>query len=102
MPEGARATLARMNPFSNLTEALPFLAALPPALVFVLILALALWTTVIKAFALWHAARSGQLAWFIALLVVNSLGILELVYLLAFRKDTRPGAPLVASSAPDA
>lgn len=80
-------------------DSLPFLDAVPAALVIVLLILLALWTIVIKAFALWHAARNSQTFWFVALLVVNSLGILELVYLLAFRKDTRAA---VATSAPAA
>jgi len=49
------------------------------------ILLLVLWTVVIKGFALWHAARGGQVAWFVALLVVNTLGILEIIYLIWFR-----------------
>ena len=39
------------------------------------------WTVVLKGFALWYSARAGQKWWFIALLVVNTLGILEIVYL---------------------
>lgn len=75
-----------MLPFSALST-LPLLEQVPPMLLLTLIVLLAVWTTVIKAFALWHAARNNQLAWFIPLLVLNTLGILELVYLLAFRKD---------------
>ena len=41
---------------------------------------------VLKAYALWTAARRGQKWWFIALLVVNSMGVLELVYLLVIAK----------------
>lgn len=40
---------------------------------------------VLKGYALWYAARGGQLYWFIALLVINTMGILEIVYLLFFR-----------------
>lgn len=40
----------------------------------------------IKGYALWISARKGQKWWFIALLVVNSLAILELVYLFAIAK----------------
>jgi len=36
---------------------------------------------VLKGFALWQAAKRKQLYWFIALLVVNSLGILPGIYL---------------------
>lgn len=45
------------------------------------------WTIVLKGFALWHAARGGQKKWFVALLVINTLGILEIIYLIWFRPD---------------
>lgn len=35
----------------------------------------------LKGYALWHAARRNEVGWFIGLLVVNTFGILELVYL---------------------
>jgi len=40
-----------------------------------------IWTLLWKALALWHAARNGNKPWFIILLLVNSLGILEIIYL---------------------
>ena len=43
------------------------------------------WTIILKGFALWHAARGSQKWWFIVLLIVNTLGILEIVYLIWFR-----------------
>lgn len=45
-----------------------------------------LWTIAIKGYALWHAAKRNEKWWFIALLVVNTFGILELVYLFFFAK----------------
>lgn len=57
-------------------------------MVFVLIFAIiGLWSLALKGFALWHAARGGQKPWFVALLIVNTFGILEIVYLLFFRGD---------------
>ena len=50
-----------------------------------LILVVVLWTIVLKGYALWNAARGGQRNWFIALLVINTFGILEIVYLIWFR-----------------
>lgn len=44
------------------------------------------WAVIWKGIALWHAARNKQLAWYIALLIVNTVGILEIVYLIFFRK----------------
>ena len=44
-----------------------------------------IWTIVLKGYALWHAARGNQRGWFIAILILNTLGILEIVYLIWFR-----------------
>lgn len=45
----------------------------------------AIWIIVLKGFALWYAARSGQKWWFIAILLINTVGLLEIVYLIWFR-----------------
>jgi hypothetical protein len=42
---------------------------------------------VLKGFALWRSARKGQNVWFIALLIVNSLGILPAFYLLTNKEE---------------
>ena len=52
-----------------------------------LLLLLAVWSLVWKGFALWQAARNHQKVWFVILIIVNSLGILEILYLLAFCKN---------------
>lgn len=49
-----------------------------------LLTALILWSLVWKGFALWRAARADQLAWYVALLAVNTAGLLEIAYLLFF------------------
>lgn len=48
-----------------------------------ILLALILAAVVIalKGYALWHAARRSEKWWFVALLLINTMGILELVYL---------------------
>lgn len=66
------------------------------ALFIPLILAVILWTVVLKGYALWSAARREQKGWFIALLVINTAGILELVYLIWFRAP----APSKGEAAP--
>lgn len=45
------------------------------------IIAALIWSVVWKGLALWHSARRGQYWWFVILLVVNTLGILEIIYL---------------------
>lgn len=42
-----------------------------------------IWALFWKGLALWHSARRGQPWWFVILLVVNTLGILEIIYLFA-------------------
>ena len=64
------------------------------AIFFPLIFIAVLWTIVLKGYALWAAARGGQKKWFIALLVINRVGILEIAYLIWFRpKDKGREAP---------
>ena len=81
----------------------PF-AHLAPAFIIALIL-LAAASVVVKGFALWHAARGGQKGWFIALLIVNTVGILDAAYLLWFRTDLEhkasppPATPPASSAA---
>jgi hypothetical protein len=41
---------------------------------------ISLWSLVWKGFALYKAARKEQKVWFVLVLVVNTLGILEIVY----------------------
>lgn len=61
-----------------------FMSALFP-----LFIILMLWTIIVKGFALWHAARHEQKEWFIALLVINTLGILDIIYLVWFRPSSK-------------
>ena len=46
-----------------------------------LFLALIVAVIVLKGYALWHAAKRDEKGWFVALLIVNTFGILELIYL---------------------
>ena len=41
------------------------------------------WSFVWKGLALWRSAKRGDMWWFIIFLVVNTLGILEIIYLFA-------------------
>ncbi|KKP59462.1 MAG: Membrane protein [Candidatus Magasanikbacteria bacterium GW2011_GWC2_34_16] len=47
----------------------------------------AVWSIFWKGWAMWIAARQGQKVWFGALLVVNTLGILEILYIFIFSKS---------------
>ena len=53
-----------------------------------LLIALAMmWALVWKGFALWKSAELRQKYWFIAILVVNTFGILEIIYLFLVAKN---------------
>ena len=43
-----------------------------------------LWVIPWKGVALWKAARSSHKKWFIALLVLNTLAVLEIIYIFVF------------------
>lgn len=50
------------------------------------VLVILLWSIVWKGLALWVSARRTEKWWFIALLVLNTAGILEIIYLFWFTK----------------
>lgn len=49
----------------------------------------AIWTIPWKGVALWKAARNGHKVWFVALLILNTLAILEIIYIFAFSKKKK-------------
>lgn len=55
----------------------------------ILFLVVMLWSIFWKGMALWKAARAGSKPWFVALLVVNTVGILEILYIYVFSKKTQ-------------
>jgi hypothetical protein len=77
----------------------PFYSPFTPELlsIFVpLILVAVLWTVILKGYSLWYAARAGQKWWFVAILVINTLGVLEIIYLIWYRPKSHS-----SSSYPD-
>lgn len=44
------------------------------------------WSIVWKGLALWKSARKSDKVWFVCILVINSVGILEIIYLTFFEK----------------
>jgi len=50
------------------------------------LLPLLLWSIFWKGLALWRAASKRQLIWFLILLVVNTIGLLEIVYVFYLHK----------------
>jgi len=72
-----------MNKFAEFRggEAFEFFYVFFPVLILLI-----LWSVFWKGLALWHAGRKGQPWWFVILLVLNTLGILEIIYLFAVLK----------------
>jgi hypothetical protein len=48
------------------------------------LLILIIWSLIWKGLALWKAARKGSKVWFVILLLVNTVGILDILYLYVF------------------
>jgi len=57
-----------------------------PAGFMTLFILFSIWALVWKGIALWKAARNGSKIWYVALLVVNTVGILEILYIFFFSK----------------
>jgi len=47
---------------------------------------LSIWELVWKGLALWRASQNKQKNWFIAILIINSIGILPIIYLKFFQR----------------
>lgn len=47
------------------------------------------WSLVWKGWALWKAARAENKLWFVILLVVNTVGILDILYIFVFSKSPK-------------
>ncbi len=68
----------------------------------ILFLLLIVWVLFWKGWALWTASKEDSKKWFIALLVLNTVGILPILYLFVFskkaksqRKKTKPKKEVV-------
>jgi hypothetical protein len=55
-----------------------------------ILILLAIWSIPWKGWALWKAARVNNKRWFVALLVINTLAILEIYYIFVLSKKRGP------------
>lgn len=53
----------------------------------VLVGVIVVWEIIWKLVAMWHAARNGSKVWFIILALLNTIGILPIIYLAAVKKS---------------
>ena len=52
----------------------------------IIILITVLWVLPWKIYALWTAAKRGDKIWFVVLAIINTVGILEIIYIFAVAK----------------
>ena len=67
-------------------SSVPFLQQFGVFLLPVLAIVL-VWSFAIKGVALWTSARKGHKVWFVVFLLINDIGVLELIYLTWFSKE---------------
>ena len=60
----------------------PQVMAIPPTVFLIFIF----WELIWKGIAMWKCGRNNQLVWYIAILILNTIGILPIIYLLFFQK----------------
>ncbi len=63
-----------------------------------LFIVLLIWSAVWKAVALWYAARNGDKVWYILLLILNTVGILEIIYIFAVHRRKQGNIPQPGAS----
>ena len=83
-----------MNPYTNTFANALNVAGVSPSMIpsvigaaFAIFVVLLIWSIVWKGIALWHSGRNNQKIWFVVFLIVNTAGILEILYILFFRKN---------------
>jgi hypothetical protein len=54
---------------------------------------LIIWSIVWKGIALWKAARNSHTVWYVVMLIVNTAGILEIIYIFGFSKKRQANLP---------
>jgi hypothetical protein len=54
-----------------------------------LFVVIVIWETIWKGIGLWKAAKETQKYWFIAILILNTLGILPILYIFVFKKGKK-------------
>ena len=52
-----------------------------------LVTAILIWSMIWKGLALWKAGRNNQLVWFVAMFLINSVGILPIIYIVWFQRN---------------
>jgi len=81
-------------------EAISALLGVPVNTVIIIFMIVGIWSLVWKGFSLWKAASKKSIIWFIVLLVFNTVGILDILYIFVFskinlkgKKESKPSKP---------
>ena len=54
-----------------------------------LLILIVTWDIVWKGIGLWKSAKHNQLSWFLAILIINTAGILPIIYIIFFQADKK-------------
>jgi Family of unknown function (DUF5652) len=60
-----------------------------PSWMFPLVVIILIWSAIWKGLALWKSARNNSPIWFVVLFLVNTVGILEILYIFVFSKYSK-------------
>ena len=71
---------------ANTYEIIADLLGVSVRVAIILLFIISIWALIWKGFALWKSARKTHKIWFIVLLVINTIGILEILYIFIFSK----------------
>ena len=78
--------MAFYNTYQNLYEITADYLGVSVTVAAILLAIVGIWSLIWKGIALWKSSRKNQMVWFIFLLVVNTVGILEILYIFIFSK----------------
>ncbi len=65
------------------------MATLESLIVSPLFIILIIWAAIWKGIGLWKAGRNNQIVWFVFMFILNTAGILPIIYLAFFQKKPK-------------
>jgi len=71
---------------ANISEFVEILFGVGTNVAIVLVVVASIWAIVWKGLALWKSSKKDHKIWFVVLLIVNTIGILEILYIYLFSK----------------
>ena len=54
-----------------------------------LLVPLVIWEVIWKIIGMWKSARNNQLAWFICIAILNTIGLLPIIYIVWFQDEKK-------------